>query len=152
MTHFTPAKTGYSRVFLIDGGARPDHAPEFMSCLRAGGVEQAFGDITRIECPDPENYGGFIEVGNIQGAVERPTITLTGRYASDESSRLFDIARKRCEADIQVHFGACTDPGDFDVFTKSVILEGARLSNWSTEDLGALAAGDNAEINEMAEG
>ncbi len=35
----TPLQSGFSRVFLIDGGARPDHEPEFMSCMRAGSDE-----------------------------------------------------------------------------------------------------------------
>jgi len=47
----TPLQSAYSRVFIIDGGARPDHAPEFMSCMRAGSPDWGFGDITNIECP-----------------------------------------------------------------------------------------------------
>jgi len=39
------AKTGFSRVFLIDGGARPDHAPIYQSCLRAGGFPKDTGTL-----------------------------------------------------------------------------------------------------------
>ena len=43
------AQTGFSRVFLIEGRARPDHAPTYESCLMAGSPSVSFGDVERIE-------------------------------------------------------------------------------------------------------
>jgi photosystem II stability/assembly factor-like uncharacterized protein len=149
---FTPAKSGFSRVFLIDGRARPDHAPEYQSCLMAGTPEQTFGDVERIECPAPDAYGQFDEVGRIQGAIERATFNLTGRYAADVASALLEIARRRCPADVQVHFGACTDPRIFNTFTKNVIIEDAILTNWSTDtDMGSLSSDENSPVSETAD-
>ncbi|GAG23491.1 unnamed protein product, partial [marine sediment metagenome] len=34
MSDFIPATTGLSRVFIIEGRARPDHVPEYFSCMR----------------------------------------------------------------------------------------------------------------------
>ena len=147
---YNPAKTGFSRVFLIEGRARGDHQPDYKSCLMAGAVTQSFGEPERIECPDPDRYGEFVEVGEVQGAVERGATTLTGRYASDLASDLLRIAKKRCDVDVQVHLGACTDPRDFNTFTKALILEKARLTNRDTEDLGALSSDANAAVNESA--
>lgn len=148
---FTIAKTAQTRVFLIEGGARPDHAPSYESCLRMMGVSQGFGDIERIECPDPQNYGKFIEVGSIRGATERPTTSLEGRFALDLRSTLLRLARQGCSFDVQLHMGACQNPSSFNEFDKILILEGAYPTNYSTEDLGALASGDNAAINETAD-
>ena len=53
---FNPAKTAYSRVFIIDGRAQPDHEPEFQSCMKAGSLDQSCGDIEKIECPDTTPY------------------------------------------------------------------------------------------------
>lgn len=148
MPSFDPAKSGFSRVFMIEGRARPDHTPDFQTCLKAGSVDQSFGDIEKIECPDPERYGGFIEIGQIQGAIDRGSTTLTGKYASDLESTLLVLAKRRCAVDVQVHFGACTDPRIFNKFTKAVILENAYLTNFSTDDLGALTSDENAAVNE----
>jgi hypothetical protein len=150
MANFTPAKTGNSRVFLIDGRAGPAHKPSFESCLVAGGPDQSFGDIEKIECPDPDRYGQWVEVGTIQGQQSRVTMDLTGRYATDLISTLLDLARKRCAVDVQVHFGACKDPGTFNSFDKAMIFENAYITNWSTGELGALGSDGNAAVDETA--
>jgi len=148
MPSFNPARTAYSRVFIIDGRARPDHEPEFQSCMKAGSLDQSLGDIEKIECPDPTRYGGFEEIGQIQGSVDRASSSLTGRYAADIASALLEIARRRCAADVQYHFGECTNPRIFNVFTKALILEDAYLPSWSVDDLGALESGENSPVNE----
>jgi len=147
----TPLKTAHSRVFMIEGRARGDHQPTYESCLRMTGVSQSFGDIERIENPDPYEYGKFIEIGEVRGAIERATTSLEGRYAISLISDLLRLATKGCAVDVQAHFGACTDPSDFNTFEKVLILESAYLTSYDTEDLGALASGDNAAVNETAE-
>lgn len=147
----TVAVSSMTRVFIITGRARIDHTPSYQSCMRMMGVSQGFGDIERIECPDPYNYGKFIEVGQIRGATERPTTSLEGRYMLDAISTLLDLVRQGCDFDVQLHMGECTDPSVFNSFKKALVLEGASLTNYSTEDLGALASGDNAQINESAD-
>ncbi|MCJ7742116.1 MAG: hypothetical protein MUO95_05445 [Methanoregula sp.] len=147
----TIAKTANTRVFLIEGGARPDHSPSYKSCLRMMAVSQGYGAIERIECPDPYKYGAFIEKGKIKGATEQPTTSLEGRYPQDMLSDLMKLARKGCAFDVQLHTGSCQDPSSFNEYDKALILEGANLTNYATEDLGALASGDNAAINETSD-
>jgi len=150
MSGFTPAKTGFSRVFLIEGRARPDHEPEFQACMKAGSPDRSFGDVTPIECPDPDAYGEYIEIGSVQGAKGRATIDLIGKYAADVASTLLRLADRRCAVDVQVHEGACTNPSAFDQFTKAIIFEEARLTNWSADELGSLESGEGASINETS--
>jgi len=145
---FTPAKTAFSRVFIIEGRARPDHIPDFQACMKAGPLDQSYGDIEPIQCPDPSSYGNFIEVGQIQGAIERASSSLTGRYAANLASTLLSLAKQRCAVDVQVHFGACTDPRVFNAFTKAVILENVFLPSWAVEDMGAMSSDENAPVVE----
>lgn len=147
----TPATTGASRVFILNGRARPDHRPLYDSCLKAMGIDQALGDVEKIECPDPDARGQFVEIGEIQGAVERPTTSLVGRYPLDEASLLAAMAKARCRHDVQIHFGKCTDPRDFNQFTKAVIYENLKITNYGTDDLGALSSDENAAINETGD-
>jgi hypothetical protein len=128
-------------VFLIEGRAAPNHEPDYKSCMRAGAPEQTFGDVTSIECPDPTAYGKYIKIGAIQGAVERATMDLMGRYAIELQSDLLRLARNRCPADVQVHLGACKDPSTFDQYDKVLVLEEAFLTSWSAAELGSLRAG-----------
>lgn len=140
-----------SRVFLIEGRAAPTHAPSYISCLKMGGVSQSFGDITRVECPDPYKYNSFVEVAKIRGASGRPTTSLQGRYYADLLSTIMRLARVGCPVDVQLHIGSSTDPSQFNTFQKALILEEAYFSAVNTEDLGALASGDSAVVNETGE-
>lgn len=140
-----------SRVFLIEGRARPDHIPSYQSCLRMTGISRGYGDIERIECPDPASYGKFVEVAEIRGAAERATTSLEGRYALELISQLLNLANQGCAFDVQLHMGECTDPSNFNLFKKAVVMESAYVTSYSTEDMGALTSGDNAAVNETAE-
>ncbi|MHA2263560.1 MAG: hypothetical protein ACXAEN_14285 [Candidatus Thorarchaeota archaeon] len=148
---FVPTRAALSRVWLISGGARADHTPEFQSCLKAMAASQAFGDIEKIECPDPEEFGEFIEIGVIQGAQDRETSSLVGRYPINAESDLLRLARKRCAFDFQVNFGECEDPKDFNDFQKKLIREDTYITNYGTDDLGALSSDENAVVNETAD-
>lgn len=148
MGSFNPAVTGSSRVFLIDGRARPDHQPAYQSSMKAGAPSQARGDITTIELPSANEFDAFDEIGIIRGTVDRVTITLTGRYALDTKSEMLRLANKGCNLDLHINFGACTNPTAHNVFEKKVVIENAYITNWSSEDMGALGSDERAKIDE----
>lgn len=151
MASFIPAKTGSSRVFIIEGRARPDHKPAYQSAMKASSPSQSFGDIEKIEIPSSSEYGKFTEIGSIRGAVERVSITLEGRYAADLKSDVLRMARAGCAIDIQINIGSCTNPSDYNTFTKKVIIESAFLTNWQADDLGALGSDEQAGVNESVD-
>ena len=140
--------TGLSRVFLIEGRARIDHEPDYQSCMKAGGLDWGQGDIERVECPDPDAYDKFVKVAEVKGATEQVTTTLTGRYALDVASEMMRLTRQGCAVDVQVHFGLCTNPSVFDSFKKALVLENAQITNYSTEDIGALSTDERAKVDE----
>lgn len=148
MSGNTPLQTGFTRVFITEGGARADRKPTYSSCTKAMGLDKGYGDETKIECPDPNRANEFIEMGTITGAEDRATSSLVGRYFSDQSSVLMALAEQKCEHDVHVHIGKCTDPSVFDTFTKALVLEGVKFTNYSTDDLGALESGERAVVNE----
>jgi hypothetical protein len=147
----TPTTSGFTRVFLIENGARPDHAPDYHAELRAMALSLGFGDSTRIELPDPAKLGAFVEVGEIRGETERPTTQLQGRYPAKTLSDIFRIAKTQCYVDVQIVVGSCNDPRSYDEYDKLIIVEEARITNYDTDDLGALGSGDNAVVNEMGD-
>ena len=151
MSDFIPATTGLSRVFVIEGRAGPDHVPEFNSCMRGQALSKSFGDITDIECPDPNRPGAYVKIGEIQAGDERATMTLEGRMAIDARSRLLQLAQRKCPLDVQLHFGDCEDLSDWNNYKKILFLEDARLSSFDTEDLGSLQSADTTPINESVE-
>lgn len=146
-----PALKGESRVFLTEGGSRADHTPVYQSCWRAGGIDLSVGDVTRIECPSPDSYNEYVEVGEYQGTSERPTSNVQGRFEIDSESVMLRLTKKRCTFDIQFHFGQCTDPRIFNDFKQAVIWEDARFTNYTADELGSLASDAQGEINESSD-
>lgn len=148
-TGFTPATSGLSRTWLLEGRARPDHAVQYKYDLVLGSPSQSFGDVTRIEVPDPNRRGNFIEIGIVRGAIDRATVDVMGRYALDLRDDLLRLARARKAVDIQVHFGDCKRPNVYDgSWSKILVFSNAFLTDWGTDGaLGVMDSGDNSPVN-----
>ena len=142
---------GKSRVFSIEGQAGPANVPYYHSWAAAGSVEQPVGDITRVEAPSLTEYGAFDVVGEVLGAEENATITITLQDRMS-ASEVLAYARRRCPFDIQIHQGSCQDPRDFDSgWDKIRVFERARATSYSTSELGSLESGDVEKITEELE-
>lgn len=154
VSSFAPMVSGQSRVFLIEGQAGPSATPSYESCMAAGAPTQSFGDITKIECPDPQRFGRYIDIGEFRGTVERPTMTIMGRYARDLRSELLRLARAGCALDIPITLGGeCKDPSVFNTgWEKIIYLNAAILTNWSPDnDLGSLGSDGQNTVNESSD-
>lgn len=143
--------TGYSRVWLLEGGAGPSHTPQYQGMSKAGGVDMPQGDITPIYAPSRTQYGKYDEIGTIRGQADRPTLSLTTIF-STTLSKMLAAAQVGCPMDIQIHFGRCEQPTNFDGgWEKIGVLENALISNYGTGDLGALNSGEEAQIDETTD-
>ena len=150
ITSGTPALNSQSRVFIIEGGACQDHEPEYLSCAAAGAFDQSLGDIERVECPDPNRYGEYIEVASIRGADDRATSDIVSRYPIDRESQLGRIAKKRCTLDVQVHFGVCQDPKEFNDAEKVLVWENVDITSFGLNEVGSMSSDANGTIEETA--
>jgi hypothetical protein len=119
--------------------------------MKSSGVKQDFGAITKIEVPDPNNYGKFKTVGTSKGAKGEATATLTNRYFRNVKSDLLRLARIGCALDAQIHFGGCGKPSDFNTYDKIVVAEDLQITNWGTGDLGALTQGEDVVVDETGD-
>lgn len=138
----------YSRIFIIEGGARPDHTPIYHGQWKAGAVSWDQGDQTSIYVPDPNKYKAFKVVGKVEGEPSNPEMPIQARYDMDLSD-LLRITKSKCDNDIQIHFGSCKDPRSFNSgWQKIAVLAKARSTTYGTGDLGALEPGERAAVNE----
>lgn len=142
-------RTPFSRVFTIEDRAGPANVPLYQGTARALGPSWDFGDRTPVREPDPNRYGAFVIVDAIKGEKGLPTLSIEARYKFTISEFL-RIGRKGCPLDIQIHFGECQDPRDFNLgWDKVLVLENADISTWSANELGALDQGEDAVVNEQ---
>lgn len=149
--NFTPAQTGFTRIFRQKYGARADRTMTYHSCMRPDAISQAYGDVTKIECPHPTRANEFIEVGSIQGATERPTTQLVGKYPANIASVLKEAADQGCEDDWHINIGTCKDVSLPNTFDKKLIFDTAKITNYETDPLGTLSSDGRAEVNETAD-
>lgn len=133
---------GQGRVFLQQYGPHPDHCFDYQGCARLDGMEESLGDITEMQCPDPNVYDEFLVVDEIRGAGGPVTTTMVARFGL-----VNPILSLRCPFDIAVHYGRCKDPSDFNGgWEKGIVFHRARLTSRSTSELTALAEEDRADI------
>lgn len=143
-----PVQRGHSRAFLIENQAGPENVPVFLSFSMAGAFEAPQGDVARIEVPDSNQYNQFQVAGEVPGGTENASMPLS-ILRTFGLSKLLKIAKRRCPYDIQVHFGDCEDPLDFDGGWKYIlVLERARTTTYKTDELGSMVSGDNDKITE----
>lgn len=143
-----PIQTGFSRVFLIEGGANPANVPLYQGLAKIGALSWPQGDVTPIRIPSETQYNAFDTIGKIRGDEGLPSSTLMSRYTMDRSE-LLRIARQGCDFDLQVHMGDCKDPRDFNNgWKKILVFERAAITTYGTGDLGALQPSERALINE----
>lgn len=141
-------RSDYSRLFFIEGGAGPAFAPSYESLWRAGAVSWGQGDVTNIFKPDPNQYGQFVVIDRVPGEPDPPTLVVQSKYSFDRS-KLLRLVKNGCNHDIQLHMGKCYDPRDFNGgWEKILVMEGARISDYGTEELGALEPGQRTMPNE----
>ena len=148
---YTPALTGFSRVWLIEGRARGDHAPSYQTSARMGGVTWAQGAVTPVKEPSSKQFDQFVEVAKVKGASERPSTSIVRHFPMDVVSEILRMVRKGCSIDLQVHWGDCTDPTVANKYKKVMVFEDVSFTNYSTDDLGAMTDGDRKEVMETGE-
>ena len=143
------ALTGQSRVFTMDGGARPNTAPKYQEIMRAGALSWPQGDVTLVRIPSSSQYGRFKVVGKVTGEEGNPELPLSSRFLVNERSVLFKLAKQKCDSDFRIHFGACADPKDpIRGWEKIIILQAGRITDYSTDELGALGSDESAIVND----
>lgn len=144
-------KAGESRVWFFPDGVGPGNSKQFLGCARIGDPTYNFGDMERIEAPDPDRFNEFVEVGAFQGTKERPTASVIQRFDRLDVSPILKAARKRCRVDIHVNIGKCKNPQDFNDFESKLVFKDGRFTSWSGENFGALGSDEQGASNETGE-
>lgn len=144
---FKPALNSDSRIFIAPRRAGCGNRYDYHACMRMDSVEKSFGDTTPIYCPS-DRAGQFEEVAQISGGDSRWTSSLVGRLPLDYQSIISQLANARCAFDVQVHFGRCNNPTDFNQFDMAWVFENVAISSYSLGTLGALSPDERATIDE----
>lgn len=129
-------KRSQTRVFTLEGGASPAAVALYQGLGRALSPDQAGGEVTPIRGPSSTQYGAFDIIDEIVGQEGLPTISLEMRMRRAMSDML-TLFQKKCPVDLHIHAGVCTDPTDFLTFETAWVYEGARMTNYGGDELGA---------------
>ena len=144
------ALTGLGRVFVQKSGRNCGSFYKYHSSMKIDGLDKTVGDVTSIYVPDPKRYDEFIEAATISGAESRATSTLTGYLPLKNKGALEDLYNQKCAFDLQIHYGSCTRPDDFNEFDSAIILKDVRLTSYGVSTLTARGPEERAAIDETA--
>lgn len=122
--------------------------PEYQGCVGVGGVSKNRGDPLSIKCPSDKLYRKFDEVLVVPGEEGRVTLQLTMRLMRNERSVFSEWQRKDCPVDLHLHFGLCQNPTDFTQFDKSIVIQDALFTNYSTDAIATIDPGQRGVITE----
>jgi hypothetical protein len=145
----TPLQTGFSRVWLTVGGSSPGRTPVLLPLAKAGALRWPGAAGTKLEVPDPNQHNEFRVAATIAPARQYPTTGVVNRKG-DRPSLLLALRKQQCPVTVQIHFGACGHPGDFDRGWETVmtVVEGAVATDYTSGDMGAYQSGDRGGIDE----
>ena len=101
-------KTGQGRIFMQENGGGPGLAMAYMGRARMGGFTIPMGDITPVRVPSEVAYDQFVVDEVLRGDSALPTTSMVARFGY--VNPLMDAT---CPKHIQVHYGVCQDPKDF---------------------------------------
>lgn len=141
-----------NRVWYVEGGVHPTRTPEFLALGKVStDPTKPLGEQTRITAPDPADFNRDIQVGSVQGAEERATISIGARWTVQKSI-LMGWKNKNCRVDLFLLSGKCGNPQDFsDGGEKWTYFPDGKLSAHSMENMGAYGNDDNNPSNEMVD-
>lgn len=140
-------QSGFSRLWIITNPG-PAGSLVYLGCAKIGDPSWPLGDVTRVECPDPNQYGAFIEQAKIRGARGRVSVPIMARYDFGYST-LLEIARQGCDFDLHALLGDCVTPSDYRSGWKKMIqFPGGLLTQYAIENLGAIESGEANPTNE----
>lgn len=83
------------------------------------------------------NNGKVIKIARMSDEISQTTSSLTGYLPIGNKSNLEKILHKE-NIHMQVHFGQCSRPNDFNSFESALIMRGVTLSNYNTTEVAAL--------------
>ena len=143
------ARNDLTRAFIFSNGVnRFGDSPLFAPRMGMDGLSKDIGEPSNIEVPSATKYGAFDVALALPGEESRMTSTLQGYMSMSEASLFNQLAKQRCNFDLHLHFGMCTNPSDFNTYDKVLIFQDVLVTSYNTEALVALTSGDRAQINE----
>lgn len=145
---YNPLQTGEGRVFVNVDGYGVNTEFEFHNCMKIDGLDKSFGDVEPVYCPDPNQYDEFIEIASIRGGDSRWSSNLSGKLPANVYSPLETLAARKCTFNLQIHYGRCTKPSDFNAFDSAIVLRDVRLTSYNLSTLTASNPGERAMIDE----
>lgn len=104
---------------------------ELFSCHALTTWSQDYDDPVYVKCKSADEYGKKVTVETIPGDANEPTFTVVA-YTTRELDTLLELD---CPTDFQVHFGACSSPGDPEGYTKIRQFYQASKNTQSEENL-----------------
>lgn len=149
MTDLKQLQAINQRVWYVEGGVHPSNPPQFLALGKfSDDPSQTVGEETRVTAPDPDNFQRDIQIGSIEGNIERAKLGI-GIRSTAQASILLGWKNRGCRVDIYALSGKCGNPQDFtEGGEKWVYFPDGKISSHQYENFGAFGLDENNPTNE----
>ena len=128
------ALNSFNRVFIQESPCSPYKYSE-NGGIQFAGVSESFGDVSYLYKESDYAAGTYDVVAQIEGAQGTPTTTITTYLPENGKSQLLELARRKCSFNLQLHYGRCNNPTDFNDFEWGYDMKDVKITGYSTTDL-----------------
>lgn len=137
-------QTGNGRAFINSGNGYRYH-----NFMKVEAVDKPLGDVTPIYYIDDNNNS--IDVAKIRSGSGRPTTSLSGYYQHTPNNSLEKLANGKKSFDIQIHYGNCRNPTDFNTFDAAIVLKNCDITGYGLSELTTLTPDGREIVTETAQ-
>lgn len=122
-------KNTYGRVFV---STNDFERFKYYGAMTVGPIEKTLPSIESIMTIDA--HGNVVKVAEIKDHTLQPSTTSLSGYIPVRSPSSLERVIRKGGANIQIHYGACDNPSDFNTFDSAFILRGVNLTNYSVSE------------------
>ena len=137
-------RLGDARVFLQPLGISPANPYRYMGRMSLDGPEQGQGEPTPIYEPSSTQRNAWVIVDEAPTVPDLGSTDFTQQMDLSLSDVWWDIRRRNCVFNLQITLGRCNRPDDFNDWQAKILLDRARLTNFTLPTLNPLSGEDNA--------
>lgn len=117
------------RVFVSTGVINPF---KYYGVMSVGPIEKSMPAIESVFTIDSK--GNVVKVAEIKDHDKQPSASSLTGYIPLLSKSSIENLLDKSNCDIQIHYGTCNNPSDFNSFDSALILRGATLTNYNISE------------------
>lgn len=138
---------GQARIFVQADGVSPAFPYLYFGCMQLDGPSKDLGEPDPVYCPSTSQRDKWDIVDEVPKTEALGTTDFTQRMDRFLRDEWWEIKQKKCLFNVQIVVSNCARPDDFNNWEAKILLDRARLTNFTLPTFNPLTGDDNAALD-----